>query len=789
MTDPRLEIAEPLAEFAATELSAPTGISPESFWNSLAGILETLGPRVRDGLERRSLLQSQIDERWRRLRPSPGVGGEKAGSEGGEKAGSGGGEKAGSGGGEEAAGAGTGEEAGEEAGFGADEQAAFLRSIGYLVPEPDHVQVSTRNVDPEIARIAGPQLVVPIDNARYALNAANARWGSLYDALYGTDVISEADGCERGEGYNPVRGIRVIGYVRKLLDRHYPLTGGGSHADASAYRVADGGLEVFLEEPLDRSVSGASGWVGLEDPGGFAGYVGNPSQPEAILLCKHGIHLEILFNPASEVGRSDRAGVSDVRIESALTTIMDLEDSVATVDAHDKVLAYRNWLGLMRGDLEATFKKGGRTLKRKLNCDTEYLLPDGRPAVLRRLSVMLVRIVGLELKTNSVLFEGKPIPETILDAAMAAWCALGNRSNSRTGSVYVVCPKLHGPEEVALVYELLGRLEEALGMESLTLKMGIMDEERRTSLNLAACLAEASDRVVFINTGFLDRTGDEIHTNMEAGAMIPKGEMKTSTWLNTYEKQNVAVGLRAGLRGRGQIGKGMWARPDDMAAMLTEKVAHPASGASTAWVPSPTAASLHALHYLEVDVDARAEELLRSAKDAKGRHGGSDGGSDAAKGGMLGMLEIPVIAPDRKLNAEEIRRELENNLQGILGYVSRWVGMGVGCSKVPDIEGVALMEDRATLRISSQHVANWLHHGVVGEGLVRSTMERMAEVVDRQNAGDDAYHPMSPDFNTSIPFQAATALVFEGRNQPNGYTEKILNHYRRQMKTALGAKQ
>ncbi len=767
MTDPRLEIAEPLAEFAATELSAPTGISPESFWNSLAGILETLGPRVRDGLERRSLLQSQIDERWKRLRPSP---------EGDEEAEPGGGEEAGSGG---------GEQAGGEAGFGVDEQAAFLRSIGYLVPEPDHVQVSTHNVDPEIARIAGPQLVVPIDNARYALNAANARWGSLYDALYGTDVISEADGCERGEGYNPVRGVRVIGYVKKLLDRHYPLTGGGSHADASAYRVADSVLEVFLEEPLDKNGGGASGWVGLENPGRFAGYVGDPSQPEAILLCKHGIHLEILFNPASEVGRSDRAGVSDVRIESALTTIMDLEDSVAAVDAHDKVLAYRNWLGLMRGDLEATFKKGGRTLKRKLNCDTEYLLPDGRPAVLRRLSVMLVRIVGLELKTSSVLFEGKPIPETILDAAMAAWCALGNRSNSRTGSVYVVCPKLHGPEEVALVYELLGRIEEALGMESLTLKMGIMDEERRTSLNLAACLAEASDRVVFINTGFLDRTGDEIHTNMEAGAMIPKGEMKTATWLSTYEEQNVAVGLRAGLRGRGQIGKGMWARPDDMAAMLTEKVAHPASGASTAWVPSPTAASLHALHYLEVDVDARAEELLMSAKGAKDGHGGAD----AAKGGMLGMLEIPVIAPDRKLNAEEISRELENNLQGILGYVSRWVGMGVGCSKVPDIEGVALMEDRATLRISSQHVANWLHHGVVEEKQVRSTMEQMAEVVDRQNAGDDAYHPMSPDFNTSIPFQAAAALVFEGRNQPNGYTEKILNHYRRQMKTALGAKQ
>ncbi len=721
MIDNRLEIAAPLAEFVARDLAPGSGIEPERFWNSLAGIIESLAPRVRSLLEVRSSLQAKIDERCRLLQGQP---------------------------------------------VDTSAEESFLRSIGYLVPEPDAVQITTSNVDPEIALVAGPQLVVPVSNARYALNAANARWGSLYDALYGTDVIPESGGCERGPTYNPRRGERVIAYARDLLDWHFPLSA-GSHSEATGYLISGGAAIVAMRDGTTAR---------LAEPGQFAGYVGEPSHPKALLLRKHGLTIEILIDAKHPVGSSDPAGVSDVRIEAALTTIMDLEDSVATVDAEDKALAYRNWLGLMRGDLEAAFTKGGSSVIRRLNTDSEYVLANGQAGTLRRLSVMLVRIVGLALETGSVRFEGSPVPEMLLDAALAAWCALENTTNSRSGSVYVVCPKLHGPDEVALACDLLERVESALGMEPLTLKMGIMDEERRTSLNLAACLAEASARVVFINTGFLDRTGDEIHTSMETGPMIPKDEMKTSKWLATYEDLNVSVGLAAGLRGRGQIGKGMWARPEDMAAMLAEKVAHPLSGASTAWVPSPTAAVLHALHYLEVDVEARTEALLAAVED------GSSNGTPS----KLGMLEIPVLPPGRQLGADEIQNELENNLQGILGYVSRWVGMGVGCSKVPNIAGVALMEDRATLRISSQHVANWLHHGIVTEDLVRRTMKRMAEVVDAQNEWEDGYHPMAPDFDDSIPFQAAAALVFEGRAQPNGYTERILGRFRLAMKSALG---
>ena len=715
----RLQVAAGLDEFVRTELAPGTGVEPDRLWAGLEALLAELEPRARALLATRDDLQAQIDQ-WhaeRRRRPHD-----------------------------------------------AGEYEAFLRSIGYLAPEPGAVRVTTADVDPEIAEVAGPQLVVPVDNARYALNAANARWGSLYDALYGTDVIPEDDGATRDGPYNPVRGDRVIAHARELLDRHVPLTA-GSHSQAVAYRVADGTLAVELA---------GGGSAGLAAGAELAGYTGSPGDPDSVLLRRNGLGVEILIDRDHPVGAVDRAGIADIHLEAALTTIMDLEDSVATVDAADKVLAYSNWLGLMKGDLSATFSKGGREMTRELRADSPYLDPDGIPMTLRRRSVMLVRNIGPHIETDIVRLDGAPIVETLLDAAVTAWCAMhdlagcGPNRNSVSGSIYIVKPKMHGPDEVALAGELFSRVEDILGLDRNTMKMGIMDEERRTSLNLAACIAAASERVMFINTGFLDRTGDDIHTSMEAGPMIPKAEIKTATWLTTYEDVNVDVGLASGLIGHGQIGKGMWTRPDDMAAMLAEKTGHPLSGASTAWVPSPVAATLHALHYLEVDVAARRRELAQRTPAR-----------------ALDMLQFATLPPDRELTPAELADELENNAQGILGYVSRWVGQGVGCSKVPDINDVALMEDRATLRISSQHIANWLHHGLLSVEQVHATMERMAAVVDAQNAGDPDYHPMCADLAASIPYQAALALVMEGLSQPNGYTEYILIEQRRRMKAAL----
>ncbi len=713
-----LTVASPLAGFITSQLAPDSGVDPEQFWAAFGKIVERFRPQVHTYRNERDDLQAQIDAWYQDPDTQP------------------------------------------------EEASAFLRSIGYLVDDPGPEPVATEGVDPEIAFMAGPQLVVPVDNARYALNAANARWGSLYDAFYGTDAIDESGGAGRAGPYNPVRGQRVIERVRSLLDSHIPLVS-GSHADAVAYAVSESGLQVDLSDGVS---------AGLADPEQFVGYTGDASAPETVLLRKHGLHIELIINRNHDIGRDDPAGIADVMMESALTTIMDLEDSVAAVDADDKALAYTNWLGLMQGNLTASFAKGGQSITRSLNVDTPATDPSGNPMTVRRRSVMLIRSVGLHMDTDMVQVDGQPIPETIIDVAVAAWCAVfdlagtGPGRNSQTGSVYVVIPKLHGPRETALVRDLFTAIEDILGLPANTLKMGIMDEERRTSLNLGACIAEASERVVFINTGFLDRTGDDIHTTMDAGPMIPKAEIKTSGWLTAYEEANVAVGLAMGLPGHAQIGKGMWARPDDMAAMLDEKIGHPRAGATTAWVPSPTAATLHALHYLEVDVAARQRELAASSASR-----------DAA---VEAMLTPAVLPPDRELSPAEIQRELDNNAQGILGYVTRWVGHGVGCSKVPDIDNVALMEDRATLRISSQHIANWLHHGLLSEEQVVEAMRRMASVVDGQNADDPDYEPMSGDFSASIPFSAALALVLEGRDQPNGYTEPILTAHRRRQKAA-----
>ena len=713
-----LKVASPLAEFIANRLAPSSGVDPEEFWAALADIVGRYRPQIQACRDERDDLQARIDAWHRDPRTQPG------------------------------------------------EAMSFLRSIGYLVDDAVPEPVATEGVDPEIASTAGPQLVVPVDNARYALNAANARWGSLYDAFYGTDAIDESGGAGRAGPYNPVRGQRVIDRVRSLLDRHIPLAS-GSHADAVAYAVSDSRLRVDLSDGVS---------AGLADPEQFAGYTGDASAPETVLLQEHGLHIELVFDRNHDIGRDDPAGIADVMMESALTTIMDLEDSVAAVDADDKALAYANWLGLMQGNLTASFAKGGRAMTRSLNADTPAIDPSGSPMTVRRRSIMLIRSVGLHMDTDMVQVGGQPIPETIIDVAAASWCAkfdltgAGPHRNSHTGSVYIVIPKLHGPRETALVRDLFTAIEGILGLTANTLKMGIMDEERRTSLNLGSCIAEASERVVFINTGFLDRTGDDIHTNMDAGPMIPKAEIKASGWLTAYEEANVAVGLAMGLPGHAQIGKGMWARPDDMAAMLDEKVGHPRAGATTAWVPSPTAATLHALHYLETDVAARQRELAASSASR-----------DTA---VEAMLTPAVLPPDRELSPAEIQRELDNNAQGILGYVTRWVGQGVGCSKVPDIDNVALMEDRATLRISSQHIANWLHHGLLSEEQVIEAMRRMASVVDGQNADDPDYEPMSGDFSVSIPFSAALALVLEGREQPNGYTEEILTAHRRRQKAA-----
>ena len=712
-----LEVDAVLFDFVATSLLPGSNRDEGDFWVNLESLLKEFSPRMEQLLRVRDDYQSQIDDWHIGRRGNPH-----------------------------------------------DHEAylSFLTEIGYVQDRPTSVQVDTNNVDPEIASVPGPQLVVPVDNARYAINAANARWGSLYDALYGTDVISEDGGAEKSGPYNPVRGAKVIAYARSLLDQHFPLDG-LSHTASTGYKVVDSELRIITHD----------GDVSLVDPQQFVGFIGDSAKPDSIFLKKHGLHVEIVFNPSDPIGADDTADIADVMIESALSTIMDCEDSVATVDANDKVQAYGNWLGLMQGNLEVEFAKGGKSVVRKLESDTVISAPDGSEKTIRRRSLMLVRNVGMHIMTDMVTVEGRKVPETLLDAVMTALCGIhdlekdGGNQNSPQGSIYIVKPKMHGPDEVALAVEMFDRIEDYLELDRNTIKIGIMDEERRTSMNLLSCIEKARERVVFINTGFLDRTGDEIHTSMEAGPFVPKTEMKAQQWLTAYEDINVDEGLAAGLLGHGQIGKGMWARPDDMTDMLREKIGHPKSGASCAWVPSPTAATLHALHYLEVDVAGVQADL--EGRDATDR---------------TVMLTIPLLESGRELSPDEISAELRNNVQGILGYVSRWVGQGVGCSKVPDINDIQLMEDRATLRISSQHIANWLHHGVITDQEIISTMEEMAAFVDEQNADDLEYQPMCGDLDSSIPYQAALALVFEGRNQANGYTEFLLTERRQRMKSS-----